>query len=54
MVLGRTAKQNKMGDTCYIHERSIERSPKADCKKQLYEKQHYEKTMCDTKSAYNQ
>ena len=46
------AKQSRTGDTtvCYIHERSIliERSPKADCKNQPYEK-----TTRDTKSAYN-
>ena len=46
------AKQSRTGDTtvCYIHERSIliECSSKADCKNQLNEK-----TMRDTKSAYN-
>ena len=51
-VVSRAAKQSRTGDTtvCYIHERSIliERSPKADCKNQPYEK-----TTRDTKSAYN-
>ena len=41
-VVSRAAKQSRTGDTtvCYIHERSIliERSPKADCKNQPYEK----------------
>ena len=51
-VVSHAAKQGRTGDTtvCYIHERSIliEHSPKADCKNQPYEK-----TMCDTNSAYN-
>ena len=51
-IVNRVAKQSKMGDTTvfYIQKRSIliERSPKVDCKNQPYEK-----TMRDTKSAYN-
>ena len=42
MVVSRAAKESRMGDTtvCYMHERLIliERSPKADCKNQPYEK----------------
>ena len=51
-VVSHAAKQSRTCDTtmCYIHEQSIliERSPKAHCKKLLYEK-----TMRIDKTTYN-